>query len=147
MRGEILVVVLPLVTACYLYDPAPPAPSTGTRVEAELTGDGSVALARQLGPNIAAVRGEIVASDEAGLLLALSSVTVTNHERMNWKGEQVRIPFSTVARVHQRKFSLGRSLLFGGAAIGALVAAGVAFGGDGSGIGGGVGMGGGPAPQ
>lgn len=148
MREGMLCATLLLVSACYTYDSVQvPTPVAGTRIQAELTDGGSAELASQLGPNIAAVRGEVVESDEVGLLLALNSVTVRTEERIFWKGEQVRIPLTTVAQVRQRKFSLGRSLLFGGAALAALVAAGAAFEGGGSGIGGGVGDGGGPGPQ
>jgi hypothetical protein len=148
MRVVMLGATLPFIGACYIYDVVElPTPAAGTRIEAELTDPGSTELASQLGPNIAAVRGDVVESDDAGLLLALTSVTVKNHERTSWKREQVRIPFTTVARVQQRRFSLGRSLLLGGAVIGALVGAGLAFDGGGSAAGGGVGTGGGPGPQ
>jgi hypothetical protein len=148
MRLGIVCALLPLVGACYTYDVVElPTPAAGTRIEAELTGAGSLELAEQLGQNIAAVRGEVVASDDLEMLLALNSVTVKDNDRTSWKGEQVRIPLTTVARVHRRRFSLGRTLLLGGAAIGALVAAGLAFDGEGSAVGGGVGTGGGPGPQ
>jgi hypothetical protein len=139
---------MPLIGACYFYDPVEqPAPVAGTRIEAELTGSGSEELAPQLGPQIATLRGQLLETDQSTLLLSINSVTVKNHERTSWKGEQVRIPLSTVSRVHQRKFSLGRTFMLGGAAIGALVAAVVAFDGGGSAVGGGVGTGGGPGGQ
>jgi hypothetical protein len=148
MRAGILWATLPLVGACYTYDSVEqPAPVAGTRIEAELTGTGSTELAGQLGRDITTLRGQVIDSNDVGLLVALNSVTLRNHERTSWKGERVRIPLSTVARVNQRRFSLGRSLLLGGAAIGALLAAVVAFDGGGSAVGGGVGTGGGPGSQ
>jgi hypothetical protein len=148
MRAGILWVTLPLIGACYTYDSVgQPAPVAGARIEAELTGTGSAQLAGQLGHDITTLRGQVIDSNDVGLLVALNSVTLKNHERTSWKGERVRIPLSTVARVNQRRFSLGRSLLLGGAAIGAMVAAVVAFDGGGSGVGGGVGTGGGPGSQ
>lgn len=148
MRVGMLCTMLPLLGACYFYDSVEqPAPVAGTRIEAELTGAGSDELASQLGPEIATLRGHLLESDHSSLLLSINSVTVKNHERTSWKGEQVRIPLSTVSRVHQRKFSLGRTLLLGGAAMGGLVAALVAFEGGGFASGGGVGTGGGPGGQ
>jgi hypothetical protein len=148
MRVGMLCTTLPLLGACYFYDPVEqPAPVAGTRIEAELTGAGAAELATRLGPQIATLRGHLLESDQSSLLLSINSVTEKNHERTSWKGEQVRIPLSTVSRVHQRKFSLGRTLMLGGAAIGALVAAVVAFDGGGSAVGGGVGTGGGPGGQ
>ena len=148
MRVRTLWAVFPLIGGCYTYDSVEqPAPVAGTRIEAELTGTGSVELAGQLGHGITTLRGQVIESNDVGLLVALNSVTMRNHERTSWKGEQVRIPLSTVARVNRRRFSLGRSLLLGGAAIGALVAAVVAFDGGGSAVGGGVGTGGGPGSQ
>jgi hypothetical protein len=148
MQVRILWAALPLIGGCYTYDSVEqPAPIAGTRIEAELTGPGSAQLAGQLGPDVTTLRGQIIESTSIGLLVSLNSVTARNHERATWKGEQVRIPLSTVARVNQRRFSLGRSLLLGGAAIGALVAAVVAFDGGGSAVGGGVGTGGAPAGQ
>jgi hypothetical protein len=148
MRVGMLCTTLPLLGACYFYDSVEqPAPVAGTRIEAELTGAGSDQLASQLGPEIATLRGHLLETDHSSLLLSINSVTVRNHERTSWKGEQVRIPLSTVSRVQQRKFSLGRTLLLGGAAIGGLVAALVAFEGGGFASGGGVGTGGGPGGQ
>lgn len=148
MRVGMLCTTLPLLGACYFYDSVEqPAPVAGTRIEAELTGAGSDELASQLGPQIATLRGHLLETDHSSLLLSINSVTVRNHERTSWKGEQVRIPLSTVSKVHQRKFSLGRTLLLGGAAIGGLVAALVAFEGGGFASGGGVGTGGGPGGQ
>lgn len=148
MRRGVLCTTLSLLGGCYFYDSVEqPAPVAGTRIEAELTGAGSDELASQLGPQVATLRGHLLESDHSSLLLSINSVTVKNHERTSWKGEQVRIPLSTVSRVQQRKFSLGRTLMLGGAAIGGLVAALVAFEGGGFASGGGVGTGGGPGGQ
>jgi hypothetical protein len=133
MRATILWVGLALLMACYVYDSEHlPSPAPGTAVEAQLTGDGTEALTRLLGPDIVAVQGHILESTSTDLVLSLNSVTPKGQDRIGWKGEQVRIPVSAVAKVQQRRFSLGRSILIGGAAIGALVAASGAFEGEGS---------------
>jgi hypothetical protein len=143
---------LPLLTVvllggCYSYHPLETAiPTPGTRVAAELTDAGSLQMASQIGPNVISVRGEVVESTSDALLLTLTSVMGRNEQEVFWSGEQVRIPLTTVARVQQRRFALGKTLLFGGGVVGGLFAAVTAFiSGDGGG--GGPGRGGGPAPQ
>jgi hypothetical protein len=92
------------------------------------------------------VRGRVLESEADSLLLALRSVVSRNEQETFWSGEHVRIPLITVARVEQRKFSVGKSILFSGAVVGGLIAAVKAFRGDGGG--GGISVGGGsPSPQ
>ena len=146
MRISPLIGVL-LLFGCYSYHALEyPTPASGTRVAAELTDAGSLQLASQIGPGVSSVRGEVVESSAEGLLLALSSVLGRNQQEMFWNGEQVRIPKSAVARVQQRRFSLGKSAVFMGVVAGGLLVAVKAFTGAGA-AGGGAGNGGGPAPE
>jgi hypothetical protein len=146
MRISALILLL-LGVGCYSYQPLETAtPAAGTRVEAVLTDAGSVQMASQIGPGASAVRGEVVESDSETMLLALRSVLGRNEQETFWNGEQVRIPLATLARVQQRKFAPGKTLLFGGAFAGSLLAAVEAFISGGEGGGGGAG-GGDPAPQ
>jgi hypothetical protein len=146
MRGSAVIPLL-LLTGCYSYHPLEtPTPVSGTRVEADLTGRGSVDLASQIGPGALSVRGEVLESEPDSLVLALRSVLGRNEQETFWSGEHVRIPLVTVARVQQRRFAIGKSILFGGAVVGGLLAAVKAFQGDGSG-GGVSGGGGGPSSQ
>jgi hypothetical protein len=146
MRASAVMLAL-LVSGCYSYQPLEtPTPAPGTQVAADLTDAGSLELASQIGPGVSSLRGAVVEYDRDALLLALSSVMGRNEQETFWKGEQVRIPHTTVARLHQRRFALGKSFLFGGTVVGGLLAAVSAFQGDGSG-GGVPGGGGGPSPQ
>jgi hypothetical protein len=143
----IAILLVTLSTACYSYHPLQaPVPASGTRVAAELTDAGSVAMAAQVGPQVVSVRGEVLESDRDGLLLALSSVLGRNDQETFWKGERVRLPLATVARVEQRRFALGKTMLFGAVAVGGILAAIKAFQGDGNGGGISGGTGGG-SPQ
>jgi hypothetical protein len=145
MRISALILVL-LVAGCYNYLPLEnPAPASGTRVAADLTDAGSLEMASQVGPGAASVRGDVVESDPSGLLLALRAVLGRNEQETLWNGEQVRIPLTTVARLQQRRFALGKSILFGASIVGGLFGAMKAF--EGGGSGGITGGGGGPAPQ
>lgn len=146
MRAVAGMVIL-VLTGCYSYRPLEtPSPSFGTRVEADLTDRGTVAMASQIGPGALSVRGEVLQAEPETLVLALTSVLGRNQQETFWKGEHVRLPLVTVARVQQRRFSLKKTLVFGGAVIGGLFAAVAAFDGSGGG-GGGSGRGGGPSPQ
>jgi hypothetical protein len=146
MRASALIAVL-LVAGCYSYHPLEsPAPASGTRVAAELTDAGSLAMASQIGPSVTSVRGEVVESNPDGFLLALTSVMGRNEQEVFWRGEQVRLPRITVACVQQRRFAPAKTILFGGAVVGGLFAAVKAFTGSGSQGGGGTG-GGEPSPQ
>jgi hypothetical protein len=141
--------VLPilLLAGCYSYHPVEsPAPASGSRVEADLTGRGTVELASQIGPGARSVRGQVVESESDSLVLALTSVIGRNEQETYWRGERVRIPLITVAKVEERKFATGKTILFGGAIIGGLLAAIKAFQVEGGGGGVSVG-GGGPSPQ
>jgi hypothetical protein len=145
MRVSRLIPIL-LVTGCYnYYTLENPAPASGTRVAAELTDAGSIQLSSQIGPGITSVRGEVVESDPDALTLALTSVLGPNEQETFWKRERVRVPLVTVARVQERKFALGKTILFGGAIIGSLLAAIEAF--EGGEVGSGGSGGGRPPPQ
>ena len=143
MAGMALLVL----TSCYNYHPLEtPSPSFGARVEADLTDRGTVAMASQIGPGAMSVRGEVLQTEPEALVLALTSVLGRNQQETFWRGEHVRIPLITVARVQQRRFALKKTLLFGGTVLGGLFAAVAAFDGSGGG-GGGSGRGGGASPQ
>jgi hypothetical protein len=136
-----------VLAGCYSYRPLEtPAPDSGARVEADLTDRGTVAMASQIGPGALSVRGEVLQTEPEALVLALTSVQGRNQQETFWKGEHVKIPLVTVARVQQRQFALKKTLLFGGAVLGGLFAAVAAFGGSSAG-GGGGGGGGDPSPQ
>ncbi|HZB28090.1 MAG TPA: hypothetical protein VE282_05955 [Gemmatimonadales bacterium] len=146
MRSATLLPLI-LLAACYSYHPLEsPAPESGIRVEAELTGGGSLAMASQIGPGAMTVRGEVLQTDAEAMILALSSVLGRNEQETYWKGEQVRFPLITVERVQERKFALVKTLMFTGALVGSLFVAVKAFdvGDSGEGTSGG---GGGAGPQ
>jgi hypothetical protein len=146
MRLPAMLPILGLA-GCYSYHPLEtPAPRAGSRVEAEFTGQGSLVMASQIGPGSMSVRGEILRAEPEALVLAITSVLGRNEQETFWRGEYVRIPLVTVARVQQRKFALGKTILFGGGVLGGLLAAVRAFEGNG-GHGGVTGGGGGPSPQ
>ena len=125
-----------VAAGCYTYTPVgEPRPGVGSRISAELTGAGADSLARAIGPGAQAVRGEVLAQSETELLLSVVSVTGRGGEEVFWNGEAVQLPTVTVARLERRKFSLGRSLVLAGAAVGAAFLSWEAFRGERQGAG------------
>jgi hypothetical protein len=131
-----------VLAGCYTYRPlATPQPVPGTRVSAELTGDGARELSGQVGPEIEHVEGEVVAVDSAGVNMAVRQVETTRGIQSDWKGERVIIPRAAVSGWQERKLSVGGTGFLGGLVAGGLYAMYRLLGGPGliSGSGGGSG--------
>ena len=121
MRTVLL--LLPLMAGCYTYKPLPSTgPETGTRVSAELTDQGSIAMSSQLGPGVTQVQGEVLPSDSIALRLAILTTANNRGIESDWQREQVAIPVNALGRLEQRKLSFGQTALAGGLAIGGLYA-------------------------
>jgi hypothetical protein len=119
-----------LLTSCYTYRPLPgPAPAVGTRVELELTDQGSRALADEVGPGTERLRGTVVHADTAALELAVRAVENARGEPSDWSGEPVQIPRRYVERIQERRLSVGGTGILGGAVAASLIAAYAFFGG------------------
>jgi hypothetical protein len=122
MRPEIVLTVL-LLGGCYTYRPLnTPAPSPGTRVSAELTGDGARELSGQVGPEIEHVEGDVVAVDSGRVDIAVRQVETIRGIQADWKGEKVTIPRAAVAGWQERKLSVGGTWFLGGLVAGGLYA-------------------------
>jgi hypothetical protein len=113
----------------------------GTRVSAELTGDGARQLSGQVGPEIEHVEGDVVAVDSGRVDMAVRQVETTRGIQSDWKGERVTIPRAAVSGWQQRKLSVGGTGFLGGLVAGGLYAMYRLLGGPGlvSGRGGGSG--------
>jgi hypothetical protein len=139
--------LLLLISGCFSYAPyEQPAPKPGDHVTADLTPAGSEHMARWVGPDVGSVNGEVLSADGGDMLLSVRSTTNYRDITTSWQGEQVRIPLGDVDRMLTKKFSIGRTLLATGAAVGvALLGAKVLTGGSSGATTGS--SGGGPAPQ
>ncbi len=125
----LLLVGLGMLSGCYIYRPLGTVePQAGTRVSVALTDHGADTLARDVGPGITALRGDVVSSERTGVVLAVSSVTDRYGQEQSWRGERVRVPTLAVQRVQARGFSVSRTLLFGAAFLGGSLAVWQAFG-------------------
>ena len=132
-------VLFGVLSGCYNYRPlSAVAPEPGTRVAAELTDSGTLALARYLGPDVAAVEGRLLTVTDQELSLAVVTVRDRRGIEQYWKGEKVILPRGDIATLRERKLALGRSVAFSVAGVGASLALLRAFGvyGSGSGTGG-----------
>lgn len=145
-RAILLATALAVAAAqgCYAYLPAPAAaaPNPGERVRVALTTEGTVELARYLGPNVAVAEGELSSTDPAGtMVVAVDYVEQVNGVRQPWSGEGlVSIPANLRGEVKQRTFLRKQSIIAGAALTAGLIVtaivalkAGGAAGGDGSG--------------
>ena len=101
--------------ACYTYRPlSTPEPEPGTRISAQLTGQGSQDLAAQIGPDVLHVEGEVVEADSSGVGLVVREIESYRGIRSDWNGEQVRLPKAAVAGLQERRLSPGGTGLMGG---------------------------------
>ncbi len=116
-----VVVVLMVLSGCYSYVPvAVSGPPPGTRANLVLTDEGTVEMARLVGPRAQAIEGDVVSANGESLILAVRRVERRDGIEEFWKGEQVTVPRAAVATFTERKLSRTRTVLFtAGAAIGA----------------------------
>ncbi len=122
-------VLLGMLCGCYNYRPLSALdPEPGRRVAAELTDSGSVALARYLGPDVAAVDGRLLTVTDQELGLAVVTVRDRRGIEHYWKGETVTLPRGDIATLRERKLALGRSVALSVAGVGASLALLRAFG-------------------
>jgi len=116
---------LALNTACYAYEPAiTSGVPAGEQVRVELNPQGTIELARYLGPRVAIVDGTInsVAGDTA-LLIVVESVQLVDGVRQPWNGEGVvRFPVTYVAALRRRVLDKRQTTIASVALTGALVA-------------------------
>src|SRR5258708_6547440 len=102
--------LLSSLAGCYNYLPLTTAdPQPGTRVSAQLSDSGSLALSRYLGPDVAAVEGRLVAVTDQDIGISVVTVRNRNGVEHYWKGEVVTLPRGDLAAVRQRKLAAGRS--------------------------------------
>ena len=118
--GHVLAFVMLTNTACYTYVPTmTAAPQPGEYVALDISDAGRSRLNEQLGGNVSRVEGLVNAHEGSEYLVSVTKVAYFNAPSANWTGERVRLSSEAIARVEQRKFSKGRTLLFvGGALVG-----------------------------
>lgn len=117
-----------LAGGCYSYQPVRGVmPSSGTRVNLTLTESAVAEYSNQLGPQATYVEGTVVEADSAGVKLAIVRVEDARRTGSDWRGEQVSFPREAIARMTERRLSVGATALMGGLAVGSVVGAYLAF--------------------
>ena len=134
-RAARMLAVAPFVastlTGCYSYarvGPGASAPAPGEFVAAEITDQGRVALADSLGPSPSRVEGRLVSASDTAVTLAVTAVRSLGGDRATWAGERVTLRRTSVSQLTQRRLSVGRSVVAGAIAVGAVVALAIALG-------------------
>jgi hypothetical protein len=100
----------------------------GTQINVELTDTGISDVARQVGPRIHLVTGDVVSATDGELVLAVRSVTDLRGIESPWAGEHVTVPRADVATVSERRLSSRRTALFSAGFVAALYLTARAFG-------------------
>jgi hypothetical protein len=109
--------VTALVAGCYTYRPLLEAPAPTTKLSLVLSDQGRVGAAKQIGPLVARVEGDLIAASDTAYVVAVSTVRAFYGPAARWNGETVSLRRDYVTMAYERRFSRGRTaLLLGGAA-------------------------------
>lgn len=106
--------------SCYTYRPPATTPKASERLRLTLTSEGTVELARFLGPRVVVAEGALSSiRPDGAMVVAVDFVQTADGIRQPWSGEGlVTFPAAHIADVKQRMF-LRRQSYLGGAAIAA----------------------------
>jgi len=135
-RSGLLIAAIPLLGACYVYEPVvTPEPAPGMRVALDLNDQGRAALVTSVGPEAARVDGALVSDVGGEYVIQVADVVGLQGVRTKWNGETVTVRQEYVRRIRERKLSRGRTVFAIAGVLGAVVglAAGTNLAGFGSG--------------
>ncbi|MGH7626213.1 MAG: hypothetical protein ACREOJ_12970 [Gemmatimonadaceae bacterium] len=131
MRIMPFVMIPCLLCGCYLSTPVTGvAPQAGDQVVVDLTDNGTSELTQYLGANVQSVDGDLLASNDSTIMLAVRHVDVRSGDDQNWNGEHVMLPRDAIASMRERKLSKWRTGLLAGVALAGALA--IRFGGIGN---------------
>ena len=129
-RSFLLIAGLAVLSAgCYVERPLTsviPAPTT--RIVAQITDTGSVALANTLGPGAREVEGVVVGADATQWDLQVIRVDYRGGNSTLWNRERVTFPRYSVTNASERTFNKKKSWLVAGLITGAALIAARLFG-------------------
>ena len=130
MRTRAFAAVLMLTfSACYKYVPVEVSgPPPGARAHVVLSDEGTVEMARWVGPGTRAIEGDVVRADANGLTVSVRRIEKRNGIEEFWKGEQVTIPRGAVSTYTERRLSRSRTAILGAGVVAAALVIGQAFG-------------------
>jgi hypothetical protein len=116
-------------TACYTQRPIDVSvPAPATRIIAQVTDTGSVAMANTIGAAALEVEGVVAEADAGTWRLHLLRVDHRGGNSSRWNRETVTFPRYALTNVRETRLDKKRSWIVGGIAAGAIVALTVLFG-------------------
>jgi hypothetical protein len=131
------VAALLLTTACYTYDVRSPGDiAPGQHIVVTVNNIGRVALAADLGDDVATVEGDLTSTDSAGIHMRVTAADFTSGTSTPMAGVAVVVPNNAVVMVSTKQFSRSKTAAVVIGIGAAIVAAIRAFGILGSGNGG-----------
>ena len=124
----------PLLGACYSQRPLTmPVPAPGTRIVAQVTDSGVLAMTTALGSGPVAVEGVVAAADASSWDLRMVRVDYRGGASILWNRELVSFPRSTLANPTQKRLDKQRTWLAAGLITGTALLAARLFGAVGGG--------------
>jgi hypothetical protein len=104
-----------LLAACFIESPlAGPVPAPNTRIVAQVTDTGELAMKSAIGPDATEVEGIVEDADATSWNLRLLRVEYRNGQSVTWNRELIRFPRSALSQATERRFSNKRSWLMAG---------------------------------
>ena len=129
VRRAAALIYLLTQAACYTARPLDVGiPAPNTRVIAQLTDSGTVAMANALGPGGVEVEGIVESADASGWTLRMLRVDQRGGISTLWNREAVTFPRYTLTRLTEKRIDRKKSWAFAGLLTAAVVIAGRAFG-------------------
>jgi hypothetical protein len=115
----------PLLAACYTQRPlTTPVPLSATRIVAQVTDSGVIAMSNAIGAGAVEVEGVVAAADGNEWELQVVRVDYRGGRSVPWNGEQVRFPRYALTNATERTLNKRKSWLAAGVlTAGALLAA------------------------
>ena len=104
-----------LLAACYTQAPLATAiPAPETRIVAQVTDTGVLAMGNAIGSGATEVEGIVAGADATSWDLRMLRVDYRNGTSVPWNRELVRFPRSALSQATERHFSKGRSWIMAG---------------------------------
>jgi hypothetical protein len=129
-RGIAAATLISFCTACYVERPlTAPAPAPASRVVAQITDTGAVAMANVIGPAATEVEGLVAEADAGTWKLHLLRVEQRGGTSARWNRELVAFPRHALTNARERKLDKRRSWIAAAVITAAIVAGTLLFGG------------------
>jgi len=136
MKPMALAALVCVAVGCHAYRPMPTAtPDEGLDVALQLNDRGGEALRDSVGPDVVRIEGRVDSRMDSLVVVSISHTETAAGVRSRWDGERIGVRPEWIRFAEQRQFSKQRTAMLVGAAVAAVVTAGVMS--DGFGFGGG----------